>query len=470
MAEDLCLKLQNGTQLFVPNRLDAITTYVILEQERWFEKEWGFIPHLLRPGMTAIDIGANLGIFSMAMARAVGAAGRVYAYEPTSETRARLEKSKAINGAENIVVVGSALSDTEREGRIVFGASSELNRLGDDADGMGEAVHLTSLDLERRRHGWGEIDFIKMDAEGEELKIIAGGRSVFEAGSPVVMFEIRSETGYEPRIAQEFEALGYGLYRLLPDERHLVPFVEAELDGLELNLFAVKPERARELAERGLLAEDRGAPAIADGTFRRFAEARRYFGIAPALFGRAGNGSKMMRGLDAYAVWRDETRQISERYAALKLALEQFGAAAEDRRDLATLLNLARANNDAGHRGTAYERLVEAMRLMDAGTAPEAPFVPPTLRHEEEIGDTGTWLTGACVDAAELLSKYSSFHSGVIPQLDWLCGTSQATIAMERRRALSAAVRGKALTLRKDLRVVAPDHLNAETWAKLIGQ
>jgi FkbM family methyltransferase len=154
LAQDLCLNLQNGTKLMVPNRLDAITTYVILEQERWFEKEWGFIEHLLQPGMTVLDIGANLGIFSMGFAKAVGPAGRVYAYEPTSETRARLEQSKRVNGADNLVVIGSALSDTEREGRIVFGTSSELNRLGESDDGKGEAVHLTSLDLEKSRLGW----------------------------------------------------------------------------------------------------------------------------------------------------------------------------------------------------------------------------------------------------------------------------------------------------------------------------
>ena len=127
----------------VPNRLDAITTYVILEQERWFEKEWGFVDRLLKPGMTVLDIGANLGIYSMGMAKAVGPAGKVYAYEPTSETRARLEQSKAVNAADNLIIIPSALSDTEREGRIVFGTSSELNKLADGDEGQGEAVHLT---------------------------------------------------------------------------------------------------------------------------------------------------------------------------------------------------------------------------------------------------------------------------------------------------------------------------------------
>jgi FkbM family methyltransferase len=255
LAADLTLNLENGTKVVVPNRLDAMTTYVILEQERWFEKEWGFIPHLLQPGMIALDIGANLGTYTTAIAKAVGPGGQVFAYEPTSETRARLERTVAINDQSQVTVVASALSDTEREGRIVFGGSSELNHLGEASEGDGEAVHLTSLDLEKQRLGWDRIDFIKMDAEGEELKIIAGGSSVFEAGAPIVMFEIKAAATYEPAIARTLSGLGYGLYRLLPDERHLVPFDENEVDGFELNVFAVKPEEAPALVERDLLAE-----------------------------------------------------------------------------------------------------------------------------------------------------------------------------------------------------------------------
>ena len=83
----------------VPPSLDSITTYVLLEQETWFEKELNFLRHWLKPGMTAIDIGANLGIYALPMARWVGPTGRIFAYEPGSEARTLLEQSREINGA-----------------------------------------------------------------------------------------------------------------------------------------------------------------------------------------------------------------------------------------------------------------------------------------------------------------------------------------------------------------------------------
>ena len=183
------LHLSNGVTLAVPASLQAITTYVILEQETWFEKELAFLPHLLKPGMTAIDIGANLGIYSLAMARLV-APGKVFAYEPASEPRALLERSRELNGASNLEISAAALSDSQREGHLAFGASSELNALADA--GPGERVPITTLDLEEAKHGWPAPDFVKIDAEGEEERVLAGGAKFFAHHSPLVMFEIKA--------------------------------------------------------------------------------------------------------------------------------------------------------------------------------------------------------------------------------------------------------------------------------------
>ena len=85
------LRTSDGVTLAVPASLQSITAYVLLEQESWFEKEMTFLRRWLRPGMTVIDIGANLGVYSLPMARLVGSKGQVFAYEPGSETRSVLE-------------------------------------------------------------------------------------------------------------------------------------------------------------------------------------------------------------------------------------------------------------------------------------------------------------------------------------------------------------------------------------------
>src|SRR5215475_10638623 len=105
----------DDVKLAAPPDLSSMTTYVLLEQEAWFEKEPAFLRRWLKSGMTAIDIGANLGVYALPMARLVGPRGRVVAYEPGSEARRLLEQSRDLNGASNLDVVGLALSDCERE-------------------------------------------------------------------------------------------------------------------------------------------------------------------------------------------------------------------------------------------------------------------------------------------------------------------------------------------------------------------
>src|SRR5579871_4631383 len=204
---ELILRLKSGVSLAVPASLASMTTYVLLEQEEWFEKELSFLLHWLRPGMTVIDIGANMGVYSVPMARAVAPHGHLFAYEPGSEPRARLERSRAINRADNIHVVGAALSDSRREGRLSLGASSELNSLG--GTGPSEPVPITCLDIEDRARGWGSVDFVKIDAEGEEERIVDGGKAFFERQSPLVMFEVRVGREVNESLRSLFRRHGY---------------------------------------------------------------------------------------------------------------------------------------------------------------------------------------------------------------------------------------------------------------------
>ena len=211
------LRTTDAVTLAVPASLQSMPTYVLLEQEGWFEKEMNFLRHWLQPGMTAIDIGANLGVYSLPMARRLlGPTGQVFAYEPGSETRAFLEHSRELNAATNLQVLPLALSDSERNGRLAFGGSSELNALGES--GAGETVRITSLDREDATRGWPSPDFIsKIDAEGEEERILAGGRDFPGRHSPLVMFEIKAGHEINEKLRALFPAVGYRLYRQLGD-------------------------------------------------------------------------------------------------------------------------------------------------------------------------------------------------------------------------------------------------------------
>lgn len=73
MIATATLTLIDDVRVVVPDSLDLITPYVLLEQEDWFEDEIKFLRRLLKPGQKVIDIGANYGVYALSMAQGRGA-------------------------------------------------------------------------------------------------------------------------------------------------------------------------------------------------------------------------------------------------------------------------------------------------------------------------------------------------------------------------------------------------------------
>jgi FkbM family methyltransferase len=463
------LRLSNGVTLAVPRSLQAVTTYVLLEQETWFEKELAFLPHLLRPGMTAIDIGANLGVYSLAMARLV-APGPVFAYEPASEPRALLEHSRELNQASNLEICAAALSDSRRDGHLAFGASSEMNALADC--GPGERVRITSLDLEEAARGWPPPDFVKIDAEGEEERILAGGAKFFSRHSPLVMFEIKVEDVINENLLSIFPAWGYRLYRLLPATPVLIPVDPDEASvAFELNLFAAKPDRAQALAQAGLLVEDvpdwQPDPR-ARAEFLTLWQAQAFAPVfAPLLADLAALDPDYRDALAAYAVWRTADRPLPERCAALAHAFRLLSPLCQRSPRSAHLSTFARIAWEAGERVACVQALRTLIGDLQRGSIKIGePFWPACPRFDTLAanGCAGEWFITSVLEQYERAFANTSLSSGGSPGLEWLCQQPLAALEMQRRRVLLAARAGRRAEVPPQLCIATPDHLNAEIW------
>ena len=463
------LKISDGVTLAVPATLQSITTYVLLEQETWFEKEMDFLRHWLRPGMTVIDIGANLGAYSLLMARLVGP-GHVFAYEPGSEARSLLQRNRERNGARNLQILPLALSDCQREGRLLFGNSSELHALGDS--GAGEKVGITSLDDEDVARGWPPPDFVKIDAEGEEERILAGARHFLTRHSPLIMFEIKAGSKINESLRALFPKIGYRLFRQLGGAPILVPdFPQQKLDEYELNLFAAKPDRARLLSEQGVLVDafpawapttedcNHGASFWRDQAFAPFIDVARNSGaLADAGYRNA---------LAAYATWRAADRPTAVRCAALALALRSVRAACRRRPTPGRLSTWARVAWESGARGESVAVLQRMLQTERNGEAHlDEPFWPASARFDNiaPSNELSNWFAGALAEQYEKTFSFSSTFAGVSPFLKWLCNQTFACTEMERRRVLIAARAGLLPSVPARLCEAAPDHLNAEIW------
>lgn len=466
----LRIRLSNHVTLAAPPRLDSITTFVLLEQETWFEKELSFLSRWLKPGMTAIDVGANLGVYALPMARLVGPHGRVFAYEPGSEARKLLEQSREINAAPNLEIFDLALSDGEREGRLSVAASTELNALSDT--GVGEPVHITSLDIESAKRGWSSLDFIKIDAEGEEERVLSGGKDFFARHSPLVMFEVNTGTTINEKLRTAFPAIGYRLFRLLVGAPMLVPLdPQHPADPFELNLLACKPDRAASLHDHGFLVDqllpwEPGSEAISDGLSMLRQQA-----FAP-MFGHLLDDAKYLdqdyaKALGAFAAWRTDDLPAHTRYAALVFAYQTLAALCNRAPTTARYSTFARLTWEGGWRVECVTALKQmAAYIQRIPFQPTEPCWPANPRFDEinVTDDPASWFATALLEQLEQAQSYSACFSGPSPWLNWLCEQSTASREMHRRRSLLAARAGLNPIIPPCLRNEAPDHLNADIW------
>jgi len=249
------LPLPGGLQIQVPDSLDLITPYVLLEQGDWFEDEIKFLRKILRSGEKIIDIGANYGTYTLTMARAVGEGGAWWAFEPASSTAQCLRASIEANGLGHVVLEQCALSSAPGKARLALNMNSELNAITKGAvAGASEEVPVSTLDECMERFGWKGIDFMKIDAEGEEENILRGGARFFASESPLIEFEYKAGAEVNVGLVEAFARLGFSSYRLVPGLDVLIPFPAGTVaDGFLLNLFCCKPDRAEELDRRGIL-------------------------------------------------------------------------------------------------------------------------------------------------------------------------------------------------------------------------
>jgi FkbM family methyltransferase len=129
-----------------------------------------------------LDIGANVGCYTMLFARWTGEAGHVYAFEPAAESRAGLERHLALNDlSARVTVRPEAVSDRSGEAAFLDAGTHGDNRIVPGATSATRTVSALSIDdfCEAARI---TPDVIKIDIEGAELAALRGARRTIAAG------------------------------------------------------------------------------------------------------------------------------------------------------------------------------------------------------------------------------------------------------------------------------------------------
>lgn len=161
-----------------------------LSINRWYEPyQTNLAAKYIKTGDTVLDLGANIGYYTLLFAKLVGSTGMVYAFEPEKTNFDVLLKNCALNGYQNVVAENKAISDTNTP--LTFYLSKDNsgdNRLfGDETSEKAVSVPAVKLD-DYFSNANLPINFIKMDIQGAEGRAFQGMKTLMSKTNRLVVF------------------------------------------------------------------------------------------------------------------------------------------------------------------------------------------------------------------------------------------------------------------------------------------
>lgn len=153
---------------------------------------------LLRPGMTVVDAGANVGQYALLAGKAVGPSGSIHAFEPVPRTVALLGRHVGANGLSNVRINRAALwceSKTVRLGLSAEMAGNSgaysISAHGEEGEVESPAIRFDDYAAEQKLR---RVDIVKLDVEGAELCALRGMSRMLRRDRPLLLMEVNRVT------------------------------------------------------------------------------------------------------------------------------------------------------------------------------------------------------------------------------------------------------------------------------------
>lgn len=181
-----------GFRLRLDGRDSGVTPSLLVDG-RYEPGEAELFSRIVQPGDVVVDVGANVGVYTLLAARAVGPSGRVYALEPDPRSFELLQANIGLNGFENVVSLRVAVG--AREGKATL--ARDRHNAGLHSLARANVVHpaetteveVVTLDGLARGQGIERVNVVKLDVQGSEADVVAGGTQLFRAKGLVVFME-----------------------------------------------------------------------------------------------------------------------------------------------------------------------------------------------------------------------------------------------------------------------------------------
>ena len=171
----------------------------------------------VKPGMTILDIGSNIGYYAILESKLIGSTGKIFSIEPSPQNFKLLQENLEIQDTNNFQIFNLAIGNKNEKLEFLISKKSNWSKIKQESDIIGEndtviTVPVKTLNLFCEDNNLEKINLIRMDVEGYEEKIIEGGKEILRKMKPILMIEIHKMYLGKKRtikILNELNDLGY---------------------------------------------------------------------------------------------------------------------------------------------------------------------------------------------------------------------------------------------------------------------
>lgn len=211
---------RHGLMMYYVN--DAYIGRSLDHYSEYSEDEIRLWAQIVRPGWTALDIGANIGAHTVWMAKQVGPTGRVVAVEPQRQLFQMMVGNLALNELGNVSTLMGACGPAIGSANVPHLDYTKENNFGGlslKLDKLGEAVPMVPID----GMGLKACHFVKIDVEGMELDVLRGAGETIAKHKPIIYVENDREAD-SPALIEHIMKSGYRLFWHMPELSPKQPF------------------------------------------------------------------------------------------------------------------------------------------------------------------------------------------------------------------------------------------------------
>tara|TARA_B100000809_G_C15036192_1_gene493842 strand:+ start:128 stop:994 length:867 start_codon:yes stop_codon:yes gene_type:complete len=169
------------------NTFDRILALNLWKNSLFEDFEMKIVDEIAKEGMTVLDVGANIGLYTLNLADKVGISGKVYSFEPEPNNFRLLNKNIVTNSFTNVITFQKAVSNTSGHTKLFCCDENQGDHRIFDSHDARNSIDIETVALDDEMQNIGPIDLIKTDIQGAEYHAFCGMEKIIKQNENLII-------------------------------------------------------------------------------------------------------------------------------------------------------------------------------------------------------------------------------------------------------------------------------------------